>query len=130
MKKLIFGGGCLTGIVLTIIVAFILSYANQQPKIAIPGAVFFDEPTEVFPESTFKVQQVVRDNAALVSAGSSSFSSLGTIYLLVNHNNHFYYDDEIINVPAGKKVRQIGIYRYTTSLNLEKTVPVIEILDY
>ena len=41
----------------------------------------------------------------------------------------YYYDDEIVNVPSGKVVRQTGIYKYQTKSEDYKTVPIIEIVD-
>ena len=134
MKKwLIFGGGFLVGIVVTFLMLVVIGLANKKSSPTIPGATMFEQPTEVVQESSFKVMQAIHDNAALVNAkgGSYSVSDVyrGTLYLLVNHEGHFYYDEEIIKVPKGKKVRQVGIYRYQTRMNIEKTIPVIEIMD-
>jgi hypothetical protein len=41
----------------------------------------------------------------------------------------YYYDDEKIETPKGKVVRQIGIYQYPTKNDFVKTVPIIEIMD-
>lgn len=45
----------------------------------------------------------------------------GTVYLLIN--------EEIIRMPDGKVVRQVGIYKYPTKSDFIKTVPIIEIMD-
>ncbi len=132
-KWLIFGGGFLGGIIATFLVLVVIGLANQKSSPSIPGATMFEQPTEVVQASSFKVMQAIQDNAALVNAKSGSYSFgdmyMGTLYLLVNHEGHFYYDEEIIKVPKGKKVRQVGIYRYQTKMEIEKTVPVIEIMD-
>ena len=127
-KGLIFWGGFFVGAIVSILILVAIAYVYEKPQTIIPGAAIFDEPTEYFHANSFKVMQVVKDNAALVHSGSDPFS--GQMFLLINHNNHFYYDDEVIRVPKGKTVRQMGIYRYTTNMGIDKTVPVIEILDY
>ena len=53
----------------------------------------------------------------------------GPVYLLINEEGRYYYDDEEIIVPKGKVVKQVGIYQYQTKAELEKTVPIIQILD-
>ncbi len=133
-KWLIFGGGFLTGVIVTFLVLVVIGLSNQKSSPTIPGAKMFEQPTEVVQESSFKVMQAIQENAALVNAksGSNSFGDMyymGTLYLLINNEGHYYYDDEIVKVPKGKKVRQVGIYRYETKMGIEKTVPIIEIMD-
>ena len=53
----------------------------------------------------------------------------GAVYLLVNEDGKYYYDDEIIEVPDGKVVRQVGIYKYSTKNDFEKTVPIVQIMN-
>lgn len=49
--------------------------------------------------------------------------------LIVNRERKYYYDDEIVKVPKGKVVRQVGIYQYPTQNDMMKTVPIIMIMD-
>ena len=132
-KWLIIGGGFLAGVIVTFLVLVVIGLSNQKSSPNIPGAKMFEQPTEVVQESSFKVMQAIQENAALVNAKSGSYSFgdmyMGTLYLLINNEGHYYYDDEIVKVPQGKKVRQVGIYRYETKMEIEKTVPIIEIMD-
>lgn len=145
MKKwMIFLGGVLTGIVLTIVFAFFLSKArgngtddntitntetetgDNNPE----GVKMFKEPGDIINENSFEVFQVIAENGALVKGkGDGSVIYMGPIYLLINDDGKFYYDEEKINIPKGKVVRQVGIYQYETKNEFLKTVPIIEILD-
>ena len=139
MKKwLIFIGGILTGIVLTVVLGLVLSSISKdktpteneteisdQPD----GVTIFDEPGEIMNSKSYKVFQVVFDNGALVNEELENDIYLGTVFLLINDEDKYYYDDEIIKVPQGKVVRQIGIYKYPTKRDIIKTVPIIKIMD-
>jgi len=89
----------------------------------------FKEPTDVISDKSFKVLQVVRNNAALVHGPGKYGDYYGTLYLIINDEGEYYYDDEIIKVPKGKVVRQIGVYKYTTKSETTKTVPLIKIME-
>lgn len=127
MKKwLIFGGGILTGIVLTFLVALLITSSKSNNN----GITWFDEPGEMVNQNSFKVFQVLEGQFALVH-GKSDYSDrlyLGTVYLITNDDNKYYYDDEIVTVPSNMVVRQVGMYRYKTKNDFEKNVPIIEIL--
>ena len=121
MKKyLVFGGGVITGFVLAFIFAIVFSRCSSSN-----GVTLFDEPGEIVKEKSFNVFQVIGEDAALVH-GEESFV---TVYLLTNSIGKYYYDNEVITVPTGKVVRQIGIYQYETREKFGKTVPIVEIMD-
>ncbi len=88
----------------------------------------FDEAGDVVDEESFKVLQVIASDAALVN-GKDEYGYYGTLYLITNSDNKYYYDDEIVKVPQGKVVRQVGIYRYIAKNETLKTVPIIMILN-
>ena len=127
---LIFGGGFLAGVVVTVLVLVIIGLANQNNG-GLLGATYFDEPSKEIKENSFEVMQVIQDHAALVRSKESPSSSLylGPIYLMVNNSGRYYYDDEIIDVPRNLKVVQIGIYKYSTKMGVDKTVPIIGLTD-
>jgi len=127
MKKwLIFGGGVLTGVVLTFFVLFLIAKGRQQEDFKL-----FEKPGEVVEVTSFKVFQVLDDDVALVHGASDDEDGIymGAIYLLINDEGKYYTDDEIIKVPEGKVVRKVGVYHYQTKMELDKTVSVIEIMD-
>lgn len=94
------------------------------------GITTFKEPGEAVKCKSFKVFQVLADNAALVR-GEGDYKGVytGIIYLLINEKGEYYYDDQIINVPKGSVARQIGIYKYYTNNDMQKTVPMITIMN-
>ena len=51
------------------------------------------------------------------------------VYLLVNDEGKYYYDNELVKVPKGYQARQMGVYRYPTKSKDIRTVPVIQIIE-
>ena len=49
----------------------------------------------------------------------------GPVVYIVTDGQNLFYDDQVIEVPKGKKAMQIGTFRYETKLG-EKVVPVIK----
>lgn len=130
MKKWgLFLGGVATGVVLTFLFAYIVTLAGG--KSSPDGVTNFDQPGQIMNEQSVEVFQVIADNAALVRGKDpNSYSDsyiLGTVYMLRNYDGKYYYDDEIITLPKGKKFQQTGIYRYDTPKGMSKTVAIIEI---
>lgn len=126
MKQfLIFILGVIVGVVLTFVLAFYMSSTDVNDD----NIIRFDNPTEIVNEQSFEVFQVVGDNMALVHGQSSPGYYYGTLYLLVNKEGKYYYDDEIVKVPKGKVVKQVGIYRYITKSDIQKTVPIVQIMN-
>lgn len=124
---MIFCGGIVAGIILTIGFSFILYSLGSAKN---NGTTWFEKPRDVVNEKVFKVFQVLDDNAALVYGKDElDITFTGAVYLLTNENDKYYYDDEIIAVPANKVVRQVGIYKYNTKSDFGKTVPIIQIMD-
>ncbi len=138
MKKfLLFLFGVFVGIVLTI---GYYSYSgsssssstDDSPSIAkYPGVSLFEEPGNVLNFKSFEVFHVLENGAALANGSSNLnepyYNIHGTVVLLLPGEP--YFDDQIIKVPSGKRVRQIGTYRYTTKLKEVKTVPIVELFD-
>lgn len=144
MKQwMIFFSGFLTGVVVMVILALFLSKTrdtrNDDSNIINSesetrdnnpeGVKMFDEPGDIINERSFKVFQVIAENGALVNGKGDGHSLyIGPVYLLINNDGKYYYDEEKINIPKGKVVRQVGIYQYETKNEFIKTVPIIEIL--
>jgi hypothetical protein len=126
MKKwMIFGGGVITGIVLTFLFLFIYAKAGGSEDVKL-----FDKPGEVIESPSFEVFQVIDESVALVHGKGDSYSfHTGAVYVLTNDEGKLYYDDEIVKVPEGKVARQVGIFKYRTPADFEKTVPIVKIMD-
>lgn len=145
MKKvLIYLAGIATGVVLTLLVAFVIykTYGDTKTETVTGtttetvinneednGITMFKEPGDIIRGKSFKVFQVLEQGAALVNGASEYDMYLGPVYLLVNKDGKYYYDDEIINVPKGKVVRQMGVFQYLARNEMTKTVPIIMIMD-
>lgn len=139
MKKwVVYLCGVLTGIVLTLLVSVIIAYSGNSKNDSIAekaekgdNITMFDEPGDIVEDNNFKVFQVVADDAALVNAKSEEDLDLylGKVYLLINDDGKYYYDDQIIKATQGKVFRQVGICRYPTRNDMVKTVPIIMLMD-
>ena len=57
--------------------------------------------------------------------GHSTSFFTGPVVYIVTDGQNLFYDDQVIEVPKGKKAMQIGTFRYETKLG-EKVVPVIK----
>ncbi len=131
MKKwMIFGGGFLSGIFVCFLTLFVVGLASRT-NLALPGATFFEQPNREIRATSFKVLQVIQDDAALVHCKNGTRGSYydSPLYLLVNSSGHYYYDEEVIQVPSERKVVQVGIYKYNAKSGIEKTVPIVRITD-
>ncbi len=127
-NALIFIGGFISGIVFLIVVSICISESASNN-----GMTYFDRPGECLSTNSFEVLQVIGDGMALAYEIDKSYSSYNThtelLVLFTNDNGEYYYDNQIIKIPSGKCVRQIGIYKYQTKLQIEKVVPIVRIMD-
>ena len=105
------------------------SEKEQEEEPEVKGLHIFDEPGEIVKEEAIKVLQVLAKDAALVNGKNEYGDYLGMVYLLMNNEGKYYYDDQMVKVPEGKVLRQVGVYQYPTRQDIVKTVPVIMIMD-
>jgi len=135
-KALIFIGGVVTGVVLTFLFAFIVNSRNAVGS----NYVMFEQEGKVISTNSFEVLQVLDSGDALASELEKlprevSISPemeeygppTGLTVLFLAEDGASYYDDQKINVPAGKCVRQLGTFKYLTNSDFEKTVPIVGI---
>lgn len=137
MKKniLLYFAGVLTGIVLTLLTVILFAKSNLQnnntPIETYPGITIFDQPTDTWEFSRFRVFQVIKDNMALADCyGDTTIGAAvltGPTVLLIDEDK-YYYDDEIIDVPQGMRAMHVGVFQYQTNQGTDKTVPVIKIM--
>ena len=114
---LISGGVLIIGLIMILAIG-----ANESDK----GMTMLEQPGECMSTNSFSVTQVIDENAALARE-TDLFSDL--LVLLVNDEGILYYDNQIINIPEGKCARQVGVYKYTTHSGIEKTVPIVKIME-
>lgn len=126
-----FIGGIVTGVILTFVCLAIYGSCRGNSS---DDVVYFDKPGEPIKEKSFKVFQVLEPGVALVNGEShpdddlSYKSYYGAVYMLVNDENKYYSDEEIITVGADQEARKVGIFNYRTKGDLDKTVSIIEIM--
>lgn len=113
-------GGVVTGVLLTFILIFLMAFIGNLNN----DITMFDEPKQEINADEFRVMQVLPDGNALATA---RYPASGVVLFLAEDG--IYYDDQDIVVPSNKRVMQVGTFRYTTRKEMEKTVPVVRILD-
>lgn len=119
-------GGIITGFVLTFVFAFMVTDLGNSSPVG-NDIVMFEKPQQEIKVKSFEVMQVLSDGSALAIV--EDFNNYGMIVLFLADEGTSYYDDQKIKVPSGKKVMQVGTFKYVARSEMEKTVPVVEILD-
>ena len=125
MKKFfIFIGGFVAGAIVTVLVLYLIGSANEFND-GLSGLTVFSKEGECITSSgEVEVFQVIKPNMALAETGKYPDRIM---VLLINYDDKSYYDDQKIEVPANKCAKQIGIYKYSTKIGIEKTVPAVVI---
>lgn len=123
---LIYIGGIVTGIILTFVILLFVAKSNSDNP-SNDNMIIFEQPQQKIDAKSFEVMQVLPDGNALATVESNE--NFGMIVMLLANKNATYYDNQKIEVPTGKCARQIGTYRYMTRNNIEKTVPIIDIVN-
>lgn len=100
---------------------------NGQANSINRNVVMFEKPQEVITASTLKVIQVLPDGSALATVDIMEDNG-GLVVMFLAKDGMAYYDDQKIDVPSDKCIRQVGTYTYESKIRM-KTVPVVEILD-
>lgn len=138
MKKwVVFLLGMIAGGVLTFVMMLVLAIGantNANTNANNNGITLFDQPCECLNAKAFEVMQVVDNNHALAHEVEwnellEDYMQTGLLVLVTNDNGEYYYDDQIIEVPQGMCMRQVGIYRYQTRMDMEKTVPIVKLMS-
>ena len=109
-------GGIVTGVVLVFALGFFMAM-SQSKQSANNDVVMFEKPRGVVPGKVFEVMQDIDSG------------NMGTVVLFVGNESSSFYDNQNIKVPSGKVAKQVGTYSYMTRQEMEKTVPVVEIMD-
>lgn len=89
----------------------------------------FEEPTDCVSTMTFRITHVIDEYYAEAEEVKRStypdgyMSFYGNLTVVIQSDNQdVFYDDQIIKVPAGKCMRQIGVYSYSID-----TYPVVRL---
>ena len=119
--------GIVTGCVLLFVIGCIINAKNSSAQKE--DIVMFDSPRNAVPGKSFKVVQVLPDGNALARIDNVYDDNFGIVVLFLGDESTSYYDDQKIEIPKGKVAKQIGNYSYMSQMNIEKTVPVVKIMD-
>lgn len=126
-KALIFIGGVVTGVILTFVVLVVIGVAANGGSVANNNYVMFEQEGNVISTNSFEVFQVLDSGDALANEIEDYGVASGVTVLFLAEDGASYYDDQVIEIPTGKCVRQLGTYKYPTKSGFEKTVPVVGI---
>ena len=131
-RFLVYIFGIITCVGLTFGFAYLKS--ETDPTTQDNGMTFFENPGEKFSINAFEVIQVIDDNHALaLEAEWDSFLEdymPGELTVLItNDSGEYYYDDQIIKTTKTKCFMQVGSYKYDSRAGIEKTVPIVKLLD-
>lgn len=92
------------------------------------GRTFFDEPGDCIVSSgSLEVFQASTGVGALVRIKDASYDDI--TMLLHADEGVVFYDDQVIKIPKGKCARQIGVYKYKNRMDMELTVPIVQIME-
>ena len=119
--------GIVTGCVLLFVIGCIINAKNSSAEKE--DIVMFDSPRNAVPGKSFKVVQVLPDGNALANVDNVYDDNFGVVVLFLGDESTSYYDDQKIEIPKGKVAKQIGNYSYMSRMKIEKTVPVVKIMD-
>ena len=104
-KALIFIGGLVSGIVLTILALVIVSYYSNSNS----DYSFFEKAGERIDYNAFEVFQVLDNGDALAKGREYGDYSIATgiTVIIIGKEDQSYYDDQIIEIPEGKTIIDI-----------------------
>ena len=104
--------------------AFYVKLSNNS---GINGLEMFKEPGDYMEYSQFEVFQVVDSGCALAHAHADD--SLSAIVFIMPNERQQFYDDQKIVLKNNQCALHVGTYKYSTDMEIEKTVPAVRIID-
>lgn len=90
----------------------------------------FDEPAECVSTSVFKIEEVIDEYYAIADEVEYNtvlkkyYSKYAIKVVIKSEEKNKYFDEQIIKMPAGKCMRQIGVYT-----KYSNTYPVVKISE-
>ena len=118
--------GVISGIIVTFLFLYIITRDEntQNGEDNLIGLIKFEKEGDCIGNNkNLKILQVIKPNIALAELENDNYES--TIFLIINNEGEYYYDNQKISIPKGKCTKQIGIYNYSTKIGLDKTVPAV-----
>lgn len=126
MKSILyFIAGLVVGAGLVIAIGY--SSGNETAKPDNGITIFENEGESIGTESRYKVIQVVDGGALAIEIYDEIWMPTELAVLFWDEHGNGFYDNQVITVPKGKCLRQLGLYRYINKDNMPKTIPVVAI---
>ena len=133
-----FVAGIVAGIILMIGIGYFLStrpLPENKGANGLPGLTMLNEGEKgsEINSKNIKVMQTLTPNTALTETSedlkhtSDMVLYNGPVVLYIAPENERLYDDQVITIPDGKKLVQVGTYRYETKKGDMRTVAAVEI---
>ena len=132
MKNLlVFVLGFISGVAFTFFAAIVISNTTDTNN---NGMIFFEQPGKCLSTKSFEVMQVIDDNHALAhemewDSYLKKYEQTDLLVLVTNDNGEYYYDEQLIKIPKGKCMRQVGVYKYKNRMDVVKTVPIVKLME-
>ncbi|MPL64106.1 hypothetical protein SDC9_09757 [bioreactor metagenome] len=120
--------GVISGIIVTFLFLYIITRDEntQNGEDNLIGLIKFEKEGDCIGNNkNLKILQVIKPNIALAELENDNYDYESTIFLIINNEGKYYYDNQKISIPKGKCTKQIGIYNYSTKIGLDKTVPAV-----
>lgn len=118
------------GMITMFVILLGISACNQMVHNSYPGLTLFEKETGTISAKQVKIFQTLGPDIALAHATNnpnSIFDPNEILVLILGDENAHFYDDQKINIPNNKVLRQVGTYQYPTKQNIYKTVPAVMI---
>ena len=122
--------GFIAGVGSLLLLALVIHGTDEENR------TMFETPGECISTSKMQVIQVIDENSAIAYEveyneflKKDCIKSDGIIVLVTNDNDNVYYDEQIVNLPSGKCFRQVGVYKYTAKSGMNKTIPIVKIME-
>ena len=122
--------GAIVGAVLTLFVVLVIA---DKSGVKGHGMILFDEPGECLSTNRFEVAQVIENDCALayelIYDTDFGYMTSSLQVLVVNDNGECYSNDQVIKVPKGMGMIQVGVYRYKTKADVWKVIPIVKLME-
>lgn len=105
---------------------------NEEDRPAdITEITYMEKPGNCIGKNMFQVKDVIDEHSAIAEEIIGD-EELGLFYgtelrVYLHDENEFYYQNQVIKIPSGKCMRQVGVYKYQNNSEI-LTIPVGKIL--
>lgn len=122
---LCFIAGLVVGAGLIIAIGYVSG--NQTTESDYGITIFENEGGRIGTQSSYKVLQVLDGGALAIEMYDELCIPTELAVLFLDDSGNGFYDNQVITIPKGQCLRQLGLYRYMNKDNIPKTVPVVAI---